>query len=398
MKKEETDRLNELAAKMAAELTEDEKQELADLKAKKEADDLAKKAVAEFWDEQNKKVWENKPVFKSGADQLDKPEVKMWTIVKALSMRKRGINGWSDLLQKVADPQDEGTSADGGLLVPTITQARILDMMPTFGQARTYFQSMPISGNVQTIPAELTNPTAYWVNEAAAITDSKLTLTSYTLTPKKLAAIVTITNELLKDANVAFAPYILKKIAQAFGTEEDSQFFNGSGSPMTGIFQNTHTFGKEERTPTINLGSLTYQNFLNAMYGVDSNYLVGASWFMHRTVLAVVRGILDGNQRPIFEPAGAGQPATLFGYPVVLVENAPSYSGVDNNDQPYILLGNLENSIIGDTLGMTVKFAEEGTVDTISLLENDLTGIRVIKRTSFTAGMVGKYAVISTAE
>jgi HK97 family phage major capsid protein len=391
MKQEQIDRLNTLAGKLVTELTEDEKVELADLKAIKEADDIAKKTVAEFWKEQSKTVFANRPEIKVLSEPLDNPAIRFMTLVKGLKTRNQ------ELIQKTADPQDVATSADGGITVPGITQARILELVPTFGQARSYMNSFPMGGNVITIPKELTNPTAYWVDENNTITDSKLTLESITLTPKKLAAIVTITNELLADSNVNFSAYVLSKIAQAFGTEEDVQFFNGSGSPMSGVFRNTHTFGKEERTSTQNLNSLTYLNFLNALSGVDQNYVAGASWFFHRTVLPTVAGMKDDNNRPLLEPAFGSTPASLFGIPIRLIENAPSYSGADNDDQPYILLGNLQNSFIGDTLGMTVTIVNTGTVDSTSLFENDLTGIRVIKRTSFNAGLVAKYAVISTA-
>ncbi len=300
--------------------------------------------------------------------------------------------------EKAAQPQTEGTAADGGILVPTITQARILELVPTYGQARQHMQSFPMSGNVQKIPKELTNPTAYWVDEASQITDSKLTLEDLTLTPKKLAAIVTASNEVLMDARPDLGAYIVKKIAQAFGIAEDTQMFKGTGTPFTGVYNTANTFGGNTlTTPTTDPASLTYGNILAMTAAVDQNFVTGAAYYAHRSIMPYIWGLMDDQNRPIFSPAWGSNPATIFGYPVYWIENAPTYAEAAATPlTPFILFGDLTNTYIGDVMGMTVKVFEEGVVDGTSLIENDLTGIRVIKRVAFNKGLVAKYSVLRT--
>lgn len=300
--------------------------------------------------------------------------------------------------EKAAQPQTEGTAADGGILVPTITQARILELVPTYGQARQHMQSFPMSGNVQKIPKELTNPTAYWVDEASQITDSKLTLEDLTLTPKKLAAIVTASNEVLMDARPDMGAYIVKKIAEAFGMAEDVQFFKGTGTPFTGVYNTANSFGGNTlTTSTTDPASITYGNILGMTAAVDQNFIKGAAYYAHRSFMPYVWGMVDDQNRPIFSPAWGSTPATIFGYPVYWIENAPTYTeAAATPSTPFILFGNLENTYIGDVMGMTVKVFEEGVVDGTSLIENDLTGIRVIKRVAFNKGLVAKYSVLRT--
>jgi len=330
-------------------------------------------------------------VIKVGAEPLDNPAFRFHTLL--VGMKQKNM----DMIKKAADPQNEGIDADGKYLVPAITQPRILELIPTFGQARQFMNAFPMSGNETNIPKELTNPTAYWVNENAQITDSKATLGVITMTPKKLAALVTLTNEILQDANVNFGQYIINKIAQAFGTAEDTQFFAGIGSPMNGIFKSTNTFGGEEPTANSSVSSLTYQNFLNCMANVDQNYLKNAKWYLHRSIMPYVWGMTDTSGRLIFMPATGDLPATLLGIPVVWIESAPTATTADATPgTPFILLGDLNNSFIGDVLGMTVTFADQATVDSTSLFENDLTGIRVVKRVAFSAGLTAKYSIIKT--
>lgn len=375
-------------------LTDDEESELEELnllKAKsEEAERLTNALVAGL-----KKVGIGTtpaaPVIKLGAEPLDDPAFRFHTLL--VGMKSKNM----DMIHKAADPQNEGTDADGKYLVPAITQPRILELIPTFGQARQFMNAFPMSGNETNIPKELTNPTAYWVNENAQITDSKAQLGVITMTPKKLAALVTLTNEILQDANVNFGQYIIKKIAQAFGTAEDSQFFAGTGSPMNGVFKSTNTFGGVEETPTSNVNSLIYQNFLNCMANVDQNYLMNAAWYLHRSIMPYVWGMEDTTGRLVFQPATGNLPATLLGIPVVWVESAPTATTANATaGTPFILLGDLNNSFIGDVLGMSVSFADQATVDGTSLFENDLTGIRVVKRVAFSAGLTAKYSIIKT--
>lgn len=375
-------------------LTDEEESELEELnllKAKAEETEKITNAVVKGLQKIGIGGSTTPPVIKVGAEPLDDPAFRFHTLL--VGMKKKDL----EMITKAADPQNVATPADGGYLVPAVTQPRILELIPTFGQARQYMNAFPMSGNETNIPKELTNPTAYWVTEGNQITDSKATLGVITMTPKKLAALVTLTNEVLLDANVNFGQYIIKKIAQAFGTAEDSQFFAGTGSPMNGVFKSTNTFGGVEETATGNVNSITYQNFLTCMANVDQNYLMNAKWYLHRSIMPYVWGLTDTSGRLVFAPATGDLPATLLGIPVVWVESAPTAATANATaGTPFILLGDLNNSFIGDVLGMTVSFATEATVDSTSLFENDLTGIRVIKRVAFSSGLVSKYSVIKT--
>jgi len=265
-------------------LTDEEESELEELnllKAKSEETERLTNAIAKGLQKIGIGSEGTQPpnVIKLGAEPLDDPAFRFHTLL--VGMKSKNM----DMIKKAADPQNETTDADGKYLVPAITQPRILELIPTFGQARQHMNAFPMSGNETNIPKELTNPTAYWVTEGAQITDSKATLGVITMTPKKLAALVTLTNEVLQDASVNFGQYIIKKIAQAFGTAEDTQFFAGTGSPMNGIFKSSNTFGGDDETATGDVNSITYQNFLNCLADIDQNYLMGAKWFFHRSIM-----------------------------------------------------------------------------------------------------------------
>jgi HK97 family phage major capsid protein len=300
-----------------------------------------------------------------------------------------------NVYRKAADPMTEGTGSDGGYLVPAVTQAAILELMPTFGQGRQFMSKIPMGkASVLNIPKESNLPSVNWVNENQAISSSKPTLGQLTLTAKKAAGIVVLSNELLEDANVDIGRYILHKFAQKFGTAEDLQFFKGTGSPFRGVFDSTLTFGN---TVTLSgqIDSITYEDLIDCVYGIDANYLNGAAWYMHRTVFANARKIKDTSGTPVFVPALGDAPAALLGFPVRLIENAPASNSAPGS--VVILLGNLENSFIGTKSEISVKILEEATVSGTSLAENDLSAVRVVERVAFSAGLTEAYSVIKLA-
>jgi HK97 family phage major capsid protein len=95
-----------------------------------------------------------------------------------------------EAIEKAADPMNEGAAGDGGYLVPALTEQSMRELIPTVGQAYKYCQVMPLStGNPINLPKESTLPTAYWVAENAAITESQPEIGVDTVSPKKVVCI-----------------------------------------------------------------------------------------------------------------------------------------------------------------------------------------------------------------
>ena len=327
------------------------------------------------------------PEKKTGASEFGNLLTGLYGLKRGTAKIENG-----KLIQHAADPMDITTQADGGILVPGSTEATILELAVTNGQARQVGMNvMPLpAGTVITIPKELTLPT--WdadISENVSIAPSKPTIETLTLTPYKGGAIVVLTNELLAAANVNIAAYVLGKIGQAKATSDDSQFFAGTGSPFTGLFNTSSTYGKEAELAGVSLSNITYDKIVEMVYGLDMAKTAGGSIFMNRLVAAECRKIKDDNGNPIWTEMSAGTPPMLMGIPVKLIEQAPSTAVAST---PIMIYGNLKNSIIGDRPGYRVKVMEEATVAGTSLGQYDLVGIRVTGHQSFNVGLVSSYS------
>ena len=297
---------------------------------------------------------------------------------------------------KSNDSLNETTDADGGYFVPEVTKAQILRLIPTFGQARNEMSVIPMGKtDTLTIPSKLTGVSVNWVSEANSITSSHPTFSYIQLVAKKLAGLTSMSNELLMDANVDIVNYVISLFAEAIGTEEDSQFFAGTGSPISGIFLGTNTFGKEQHIADAD--GFDYEKIREAIYGVDQNYIKGAKWYAHRSIVSKLRGILDANNKPLFVDANAGGLPTLMGYPVKMIENCPT-SAEETAGTPLLILGNFKNSFIGSKMDVRVAFSDAATVDSDSMFQYDLSAIRLITRVAFNKGLTGAYSAISLAD
>lgn len=297
---------------------------------------------------------------------------------------------------KTLAPQNETTAADGGTLVPDITRPEILRLMEEFGVGRSDFRVLPMGqAKVINIPRKLTGATVTRTTENTAIADTKATLDYITLTASKVAAIVAMSSELDEDSIVDMGSYVNELLAESFAEEEDGQYYAGTGSPFTGLFNTTSTYGKEIEVTSA--ADITYDNLVDMVFGIKQNYLSGAVLRMHRTAYAVIAKIKDNEDRPLFVNPGDVARNTLFGYPIKLVEKAPA-SDTTTAGMPLMVLGAGRHAIIGQKRELNMKVLTEATVDSVNLAENDLVGIRVTKRDAFAIAQPSAYSVIKINE
>jgi len=392
MTKSENEKLEELLRKPAISLSEGDKSDLEILREKKELETEIKSAMETFF--------KDSPFLKA-QNPIDISQKKEEELLQnpnyALSKRLTGMFKNDYAMIKAADPVLVADNDDaGGYLVPAVTENKIYELIPTFGQARQHMTVMPMGGGVMKLPKESALPTWTWetsgTGENVAISSSKPTFGANTLTPAKGKAIVVLSSEMLNDPNINVGAYVLSKIAQAKGTGEDAQFFSGTGSPFTGVFASANTFGGETNLTATNV--FTYDKVVDCSLAIDQNYAAGAGWYGSRTVTAALRKLKDDQNRPLWIDPFGGNPASMLGFPYTIVENAPNNTTGDN--KPVLLLGNLLNAIIGDVIGggFSVKLLTEATIAGTSLGENDLVGIRVTARSGFTPGITSLYSAL----
>jgi len=298
----------------------------------------------------------------------------------------------------------EGTSEDGGFLVPEYFSSEIIRIAGQYGVARRNANVIPVSGWKTNIPTAST-VTAYRISEKSNITTSQPTIGRVTLQLKKLAVMIPMSNEELRDANINTVDMLTKLSAEALAKKEDEWAFLGLGAGE-GIFQNTDV-------PVVTMGSgkdtfeeVTFDDLLDLMNEMNEGALSGAKWYMSFSVFNVLRKLKysAGTASYILQEPGNGMPATLWNYPIEFVQVMPKNSVVSQASQKFIAFGNLEYMKFGDARQYEVTISNEATVvDTdgvtaLNLFAQDMSAVRVIERVDIQLAEADKaFAVLKTS-
>jgi HK97 family phage major capsid protein len=257
---------------------------------------------------------------------------------------------------------DATGSPYGGYVVDSELSAEIRHLITEYGVARREMMTVQLSKNTYRANNLVTDVTVGWVDEGAVIGSTQVVLGQETLELEKLAAIVTLTSELLEDQEVDLLSFVGSRVAEAFAKEEDTQFFQGTGTPFTGLL-NVAGVNEVEMT-SASIASMDADDLIAMVDETPQGALSNAKFYMHRTLMSLVRKLKDLQGQYIYQPISATGPATIWGYPVVLVEAMPSFSD-DDAETSFVLFGDLKKACI-----LGYKGAITATVSNSAVVRN----------------------------
>ena len=171
-----------------------------------------------------------------------------------------------------------GTGSAGGFIVPTIYIAELIELLRADAIVAALGATFltDLQGSPVQIPRQSAGATGYWVGENAAITASDLTLEQLSLTPKKVAALVKLSNSLIKLSNPAAEALIRRDIASTIALQIDLKALRGTGSASqpTGIASTASINTLEVSDP--DGGTLDWDDLLDMEYKLaEDNALKG---------------------------------------------------------------------------------------------------------------------------
>ncbi len=292
--------------------------------------------------------------------------------------------------------------AKAGLLIPTELLNEVLRIIPDYGVARAEMLYLPFSGpgNSRTIPALGTSVSVNWTNEGAKKKGTQPKFGIVTQTVKKLTAIVPMTEEILEDSLINLTELVGKLIAEAVAKEVDIQFFNGTGSPWTGIINNGSINQVTEGTGDAddNLAD----ELLRMQDATPAGAQAGAKYYLNRTWLSKIRKLKSSTTGEyVYQAPGAGLPATIWGKPFVTVEAMPTVAETTQAGDPFILYGNLKQGVVyGDKQQIRVKLLDQATINdtddstAINLAEQDMIALRFVQRVGYVVALPAALTVL----
>ncbi|MCU7497212.1 MAG: phage major capsid protein [Ignavibacteria bacterium] len=291
----------------------------------------------------------------------------------------------------------DGVASDGGYLVPEEVASDILHFVNDYGVLRrygSYFDMSRVKSDSLHIPRLLSDISVSWINEKGVIASSEPSFEDVNLILKKVAAISTVTEELLSDCLIVLYDFLMERYGERIAFAEDQQGFAGSGAPFTGLL---HASGVNAVTlKGASISSLGYDDLVDMQSCLSTAKLRGSRWFAHPSIFGEIRKIKDSAGNPILLKPGNGPIEELMGYPVEKVDAMPAKSAVAANT-PFLAFGNARNIGLAGKGEIAFKISDSAVINSESMFERAEQALRAMERVGIAVLLPGGFAVAKTS-
>ena len=199
-----------------------------------------------------------------------------------------------------ATPLMVSSETKGAALAPVDFAKEIIDGLADVAVMRQIARVLPpISGKSVAYPRRTGGTGAAMVLEGQPIAPYDLTFDQVIITPKKAAALVEVSNELLQDAGVDIAGYLAQHFIDEIGELLEDQYWNGDGADANLLGILTAEDASEqpliERVETAETTGVDVEDILTLWADLPPKYRRNAVFVCNSAMEAELRKMKDGN-------------------------------------------------------------------------------------------------------
>ncbi|HEY4113826.1 MAG TPA: phage major capsid protein [Rhizomicrobium sp.] len=229
-----------------------------------------------------------------------------------------------------------GSNPDGGYVVPLEIEQTIDSVLAKVSPIRALATVRQIGSNVYRKPISTTDAGTGWVAETDSRPQTSTpTLAALDFPAMELYAMPAATQTLLDDAQVNIESWLASEVQIVFAEQEGAAFINGNGTTQpkgilsyTNVADASWAWGNLGYVASGAAGAFASSDpsdaLLDLAYAPKQAYRANGTWVMNRKTEAAIRKFKDSTGNYIWQPSVvAGQPATLFGFPVAVAEDMP---------------------------------------------------------------------------
>lgn len=285
-----------------------------------------------------------------------------------------------DNKEEIAKALGSSTGSGGGYLVPVEYSNEIIELLRA---KAIFFQAgpriMPMNGTME-IPRLTGGATAGYIGENSSISTSEQTFGNLKLTSKKLAAMVPVSNDLIRNSNPQADQVVRDDIVSELSVTADLNLIRsvGSSASPTGVRYQTASGNLLNSAGTS--ASNIETDFSNLMGGLQDNNvgMIRPVWMMAPRSFRHLYKLRDANGNLIYPELRNAQPV-LYGYPVLMTTNIPVNLGSGSNETEVYLV-DFSDVFVGEEAGIELMASDVASYDSTSAFQNDQTVIRAIMK------------------
>ena len=254
-----------------------------------------------------------------------------------------------------------------GYLLPQRLEAQLVNAMNTISVLRPLCTEITTNGD-SALPIVNSHGKAAWVPEGYPIPMVKDAFDKVNLNSHKLAAIIRVTNELLKDSAVDIEAYLADTFADRLAVSEEEAFIAGDGAdkPLGLLHQ------AKVGCMTESAGSVSIEDVLNLIFSVPEKHRRNGVLLMNdNTLLALYKQCAAQGQS-----LWLGKDDTFFGYRIVRCASMPD---AEPGSMP-VLFGDFKKVYINNNGNRRIKRLNQLFIanDHVGFLMAERVGIKLM--------------------
>ncbi|MCP1271221.1 phage major capsid protein [Acetobacter cerevisiae] len=323
------------------------------------------------------------------------PGIRFARLTQAVAATKGrgGMQGVSDYAEKTwgtafayeaADNMQQSVDTQGGFLVNTAYSSDLIDALrPAVAVRKMGALSVPMPSGNLTMRKQTGVSNAQWMGERDAIQTSAPSVGVVALTAKKLAALVPISNELLRYNSIQTDAMVRNDVVREVALAEDQQFIRGQGSQFApnGLRYLANAANIITANATVNVQNVR-SDLGKLRLGLTKNNvpMTRAGYIINPTLVEFLSQLQTATGALAFPEISEGR---IGAYPYACTTSVPDNLG-DAGNQSEIYFADFAQIMIGDALQTTLAVSTEASYEdsegkTRSAFQNDETLIRVIE-------------------
>lgn len=289
---------------------------------------------------------------------------------------------------------DGGSGADaaGGFLVEEDFRAELIELLRNQSSVMAMNpRTLPMPNGNLTIPGFDTGSAASYTGENSNISTTEPTFREVTLSAKKLAAIVPVSNDLIRFASVDSDQAIRDDLVQAMALRMDLAFLRGDGSSNTptgllNLAQGANKFNATDVSGTSDL-SQKVQDIKNDLGKAELRLLnnnipmTRPGWVMAPRTAVFLMDLITEQGAKAFPEMENGQ---LRGRPYRVSNQVPINLGTSPANESEIYLADFAHVVVGEASQMEVTASETAAyhdgANVQAAFSKDQTVMRAIAR------------------
>ncbi len=315
-------------------------------------------------------------------------------MVKALAFGKMDLDkaakyareSWKGQVgEEIAKALSASSGSAGGVLVPTYHSSEVIELLrPRVVVRRLGAVEWPMPNGNAEVPRITSGSTGYYVGENRNLTKSQPAFGLIKMNAKKLAALVPISNDLLRYNSPSSDAIVRNDMIASIQTREDLAFIRDLGTEYTpkgmrywAAAGNILTMTATPDVPkvTIDLGRLVL-----ALEEANVPFITPA-WIMAPRTRHYLMTARDGNNNLVWQPEMSK--GTLMGYPFAVTTQIPKNLGGGTNESE-LYFADMNDVVVGQADNIRLDVSTEASYidensQLVSAFSLDQTVMRVIE-------------------